>query len=109
MTDSGLISTANHVEDLHQLKSSWSCIVAIGFGHCEFLDRAREIHRRNLERKRAHGPLGPWDEVSWALTKSESTVVSTARVLFKAMGHDYFEWREEKATQERLSFLETEL
>ncbi|GAA5854854.1 hypothetical protein JCM9279_005539 [Rhodotorula babjevae] len=109
VTTSGLISTANHVEDLHRLKISWYCVVAIGFSHCEFLDRAHEIHRRNLERQRAQGPLEPWEEVSWALSNSESIIVSTVQGLLEAMGHDYQQWRQEKATQQRLSFLEEEL
>ncbi|GAA5844441.1 hypothetical protein JCM9279_006307 [Rhodotorula babjevae] len=86
VNESGIITAANGVEDLHQLKGS-----------------------SPVERDRAKGPLAPWADRFCGLYNSESTVVSTARDLFAAMGHDYFEWREEKATQERLSFLETEL
>lgn len=109
MTECGLLDAAKFAEELHHINGSWSCIVATGFGHCGSLDRAREVHRRYIERERAHGPLDPGVEVLWAVPDSQVGLRSTVQKLFKAMGHDYGRWRNEKATQQRLSFLEDDV
>ncbi|GAA5854851.1 hypothetical protein JCM9279_005538 [Rhodotorula babjevae] len=106
VNECGILHAASHDGELHQLKGSWRCIVAIGFGHCEFLDRAREIHRRSLERTRAQGPVDPYDEIFWALESSQAIVKSTVTGLIWAMRLDYERWRAEEKTQERLSFLD---
>ncbi|GAA5923934.1 hypothetical protein JCM3775_005552 [Rhodotorula graminis] len=106
VTECGILHVAKYAEDLHQLKGSWSCIIATGFGHPLFLDRAREVHRRTLERERAQGPLEPWAEIFCALSNSQVGVRSTVEELFRAMGHDFRRWRDEERAQERLAFLE---
>mgnify|MGYP007100412453 CR=1 FL=1 len=109
MNECGILHAAKYAGQLHQIKGSWSSIVATGFGHCRFVDRSREVHRRTLERERAQGPLDPWDEVFWALSNSQDGVQSTVQDLFEAMRLDYRRWRGEKVTQERLSFLEDDV
>ncbi|GAA5900125.1 hypothetical protein JCM8208_002022 [Rhodotorula glutinis] len=109
VNESGILHAAKHDGQLHQLKGSWSCIVATGFGHCRFVDRSREVHRRTLDRERAQGPLQPWDETWWALSNSQAGVKSTVEDLFGAMGLKYARWTAEKKTQERLSFLEDDV